>query len=65
MGRNGFRIIGILFCILGAWLVYFFALGNLDGKLIEVPGYVKAFFMLVGFGVFGLGTSFWKMSSKR
>jgi hypothetical protein len=65
MARIGFIIVGVLVCAFGAWLVYFFAWGNQDGRLIDVPGYVKYFFAVVGFGIFGLGTGFFKMGKKR
>jgi hypothetical protein len=65
MDRIGFVIVGVLVCAFGAWLVYFFSWGNAGGRLIDVPGYVRYFFAVVGFAIIGGGTAFFKMGKER
>lgn len=65
MARLGLNIAGIVVCAFGAWLIYFFALGNTDGRLIDVPGYVKVFFFMVGGAIIGGGTTFFQMAKRK
>ena len=65
MARLGLNVAGIVVCGFGVWLIYFFALGNTDGRLIDVPGYVKAFFLAVGGGIIGGGSTFFQMAKRK